>query len=127
IIMAIRTFPIRVAGNSGPLPNEITWDEVVKRSGYPTKVQEFTTTTKRLRRVGLFDFELVNNAAMINRPTHIALHGCDYLAYPNKGIRSYEELLPETKIFIEGLENRLNIPLSLIGTGPANEELVDRR
>ena len=28
IIMAVRTYPIRVAGNSGPLPNESTWEEV---------------------------------------------------------------------------------------------------
>lgn len=26
IVMVIRTFPIRVAGNSGPLPNEISWE-----------------------------------------------------------------------------------------------------
>lgn len=28
IVLVVRTFPIRVAGNSGPLPNEISWPEL---------------------------------------------------------------------------------------------------
>ena len=31
VVMAIRTYPIRVAGNSGPLPGEITWEDVQRR------------------------------------------------------------------------------------------------
>ena len=49
VILAIRTHPIRVAGNSGPLPNEITWEDVQRESGYPHPIAEFTTTTNRLR------------------------------------------------------------------------------
>lgn len=30
IVMVVRTFPIRVAGNSGPLPNEISWSELTR-------------------------------------------------------------------------------------------------
>ena len=52
VVMAIRTFPIRVAGDSGPLKNELTWSDVQAHSGYPYPLAEYTTTTKRLRRVG---------------------------------------------------------------------------
>lgn len=31
--MVIRTFPIRVAGNSGPLPDEISWSELAREIG----------------------------------------------------------------------------------------------
>ena len=126
IIMAIRTYPIRVAGNSGPLANEITWEEVRKRSGYPTDIGELTTTTKKLRRVGLFDHSLVQRAASINRPTQLALHGADYLSHLNKGLQTYDPLQCETRGFIEQLERVLCAQVSLIGTGPANEELIDR-
>lgn len=126
IIMAIRTYPIRVAGNSGPLINEINWEEVQKRSGYPTPVHEYTTTTKKLRKVALFDLEPVQRAANVNRPTQIALHGADYLSYRNKSLQLYEQLEPEAHTFIEKLETALEIPIYLIGTGPANEELIDR-
>ncbi|MGH7230887.1 MAG: adenylosuccinate synthetase, partial [Nitrospiraceae bacterium] len=55
IIMAIRTYPIRVGGNSGPLADEITWEDLRRLSGYPSDIREFTTTTKKLRRIALFD------------------------------------------------------------------------
>lgn len=54
-----RTFPIRVAGNSGPLNNETSWEEL----GLPP---EFTTVTKKMRRVGRWDQELVNRAVEAN-------------------------------------------------------------
>jgi adenylosuccinate synthase len=126
VIMAVRTYPIRVAGNSGPLANEITWEELRRRSGYPTDIREFTTTTKKLRRVGLFDLALVLRAVNTNRPTQIALHGADYLAYYNKSVTSYFGLNKETRDFISALEKETNVPVTIIGTGPANEEIIDR-
>lgn len=126
IVMAVRSYPIRVAGNSGPLPNEITWEEVRQRSGYPTDIREFTTTTKKLRRVGLFDLDLVQRAARINRPTQIALHGADYLSYSNKSVRSLDALESRSMNFIEALERDLLTPIAFIGTGPSNPELIDR-
>jgi len=126
IIIAIRTYPIRVAGNSGPLSDEITWEEVRKRSGYPTAITELTTTTKKVRRVGLFDLALVQRAVTVNRPTKIALHGVDYLSYENKSVRRYEGLDTAAKKFVQELEPVLNVSVAIIGTGPANEELIDR-
>src|SRR5438445_1558547 len=56
ILMVIRTFPIRVAGaQSGVLLDEISWDDVRQESGYPHEVSEYTTVTKKIRRVGRFD------------------------------------------------------------------------
>lgn len=125
IVMAVRSYPIRVAGNSGPLKNEITWEEVRQRSGYPTDIREFTTTTKKLRRVGMFDMALIERAAMMNRPTKIAMHGADYLSYRNKSVRNFHELEETTRGFIGEIERALRVPISHIGTGPANRELID--
>lgn len=127
IVMAIRTYPIRVAGNSGPLPDEITWEEVRRLSGYPAPIAEYTTTTKKLRRVSQFDLALVRKAASINRPTFFALHGSDYLSYSNKSKREYAELEYNARAFVSEAERALRIPILLIGTGPANEEIIDRR
>ena len=126
IIMAVRTYPIRVGGNSGPLENEITWEDVRERSGYPTDVREYTTTTKKLRRVGRFDLNMVKRATIINRPTQIALHGADYLSYENKSVRSFDSLIPETQNCVRDIEKATKTPIVLIGTGPSNEELIDR-
>jgi adenylosuccinate synthase len=126
IIMAVRTFPIRVEGKSGPLKNEITWEELQKRSGYPYCIGEYSTVTGRLRRIAEFDMELIRRAVMVNRPTELALHGVDYLDYSNKGVLEYDLLTNETKVFITILENELAIPVTYIGTGPEQNELVDR-
>ena len=126
IIMAIRTFPIRVEGKSGPLKNEITWEELQQRSGYPYPISEYSTVTSRLRRVAEFDMELVRRATMVNRPTELALHGVDYLDFANKGVLDYDFLTSETKEFIKHLENELAVPVTFIGTGPEQSELVDR-
>jgi len=127
IIMVIRTYPIRVGGNSGPLRDEITWEELQRRSGYPYKVEELTTTTKRLRRVALFDMALVKKAATVNRPTEIAIHGVDYIDFRNKGISEFSRLTDSAKEFVGSIERDLGVKVNFIGTGPTNEELIDLR
>ena len=93
-------------------------------SGYPSKVQEFTTVTKNLRRVARFDIEIVKKAVIANTPTHVALMGVDYLNYENKGIGRYEKLTQETKEFIYWLERELEAKISFVGTGPMDYELI---
>jgi adenylosuccinate synthase len=126
IVMAVRTYPIRVAGNSGPFKDEISWEEVRQRSGYPTDIREFTTTTKKLRRVGLFDMDLLQRATLMNRPTKMALHGADYLSYRNKSVSNFDELEETARSFVGDIETALRVCVAQIGTGPANGELVDR-
>jgi adenylosuccinate synthase len=127
VIMAIRTYPIRVAGNSGPLLGEISWDELRSSSGYPHPITELTTTTKRVRRVARFDWDVVTRAARANRPSGIALHGADYISYSNRGVTDFRRLTPEVRRFVDALEERLEVPVILIGTGPHQDEIVDRR
>jgi adenylosuccinate synthase len=126
VIIVIRTYPIRVEGNSGPLPKEIEWEILQTESGYPYTIQEFTTVTKRLRRVAKFDLEIVKKAVMANMPTHMALMGVDYLNYENKGTRQYGKLTQKAKDFIFWLEEELGVNVSFIGTGPTDQELIDR-
>ena len=127
VVMAVRTFPIRVAGCSGTLDNEINWGEVQTLSGYPYLVEEYTTTTKRLRRVGRFDWGIVEEAVAANSPTEIALHGADYIDFENKGVVCYEDLTSSARAFVGEIEARTAVSVSFVGTGPTNEEIIDRR
>ncbi len=127
VIMAIRTYPIRVAGNSGPLPGETTWEDVQRESGYPHPIAEFTTTTKRLRRVASFDWDVVEQAVFANAPTQIALHGVDYINYDNYGVSDWSDLTDCARRFVNELESQTSVPVVLVGTGPTNEHIVDRR
>jgi len=127
VIMVIRTHPIRVGGNSGPLRGELTWEELRQRSGYPHEILELTTATGRPRRIAEFDLDLVKRAAMVNGPTDVALHGVDYLNHDNKGIIDFTGLTKEARAFIEWVEREVGVRVNFIGTGPKNEELIDRR
>ena len=126
VIMAIRTYPIRVAGRSGPLPNEISWEDVRRESKYPFPIEEFTTTTNRLRRVAKFDWRVVEQAVAANAPTQIALHGADYLDYANYGVTEWQDLTGGARDFVAELEGRTGVPVAFVGTGPTNEHIVDR-
>ena len=57
--LVARAYPIRVAGNSGPMLDETSWDEL----GLPV---ELTTVTKKPRRVGGWDQELFDRAMYAN-------------------------------------------------------------
>lgn len=128
VIMVVRTYPIRVAGNSGPMcGKELTWQDVTKRSKYPHLLVEQTTVTKRIRRVCEFSFDLLREAALLNRPTQIALTFADYLDYRNHGVRDYDKLTMRTKKFIRRIEKTAEAPVTIIKTGVDIEHTIDLR
>lgn len=126
VIMALRTYPIRVAGNSGPLPREITWEELQLASRCPHPIEEYTTT-KLLRRVARFDWAVVRQAVAANGPTQLALHGADYLDHANYGVTEWASLTASAHQFVNDLEDETGTPVTFIGTGLTNAEIVDRR
>ena len=117
VVMVVRTFPIRVGGPSGPLPNEITWDEVRSLSGAPHTIPEVTSVTKRLRRVAHFDMDSVRTACRYNRPTSLAIMGLDRLDYANTGVTSPSELTNAAGSFIRRVVASCATPVELVGTG----------
>ncbi len=112
VVLVLRTFPIRVGGASGPLPNEIDWATVTAESGYPRNLIEFTSVTKRVRRVARFDPEIVRRAILHNRPTCIALNHLDYVdAQCTKGNR----LTQRSREFVQKTESLIGSRISLLG------------
>ena len=126
IVVVLRTYPIRVAGGSGPLRNEVSWEDIRERSGYPQALAEYTTVTGRLRRVGDFDWEQAERAVQLNRPTALAVHGLDYLDYSDLGCRSIGRLSATSHHFVDELESRLDVPVKWMFTGPSGEDLIER-
>lgn len=116
VTMVLRTFPIRVAGNSGPLPNETTWSEVAKEAGLPADFHELTTATKKVRRVARFDPEIVRQAIAVNNPSDIALNHLDYVDPTISSNKCSEE----ARTFVQNIEELIGRPISWIGTGPAS-------
>jgi adenylosuccinate synthase len=125
VVLVLRTYPIRVGGNSGPL-KEIQWSDVAQRAKYPVALAEYTTVTGRLRRIGEFDWDLAREAVRVNRPTALAIHGVDYLDHDDLGARDWLELGPISRRFLNELESRLGVMARYIFTGPDGADLIDR-
>jgi adenylosuccinate synthase len=145
ILMVVRPTPIRVAnpdGNggasSGRLKHETTFREIALEVGLdPEELErnEKTSTTKRNRRVGWFEWEQFRSACALNAPTDIVLAFADYVSAKNRDARRFEQLTPETIKFVEELERVAQAPVSLINTrfprGPEADgdirTIIDRR
>ncbi len=125
IVVVFRTFPIRVAGEqAGPMKDEITWEQLRQESGYPHSIEERTSVTNKIRRVGRFDWELAARCAQANKPTRLALNGLDYLNFKNAGNRTPEALTQGAKRFVHEIEDRLAVPVSFYGTGPRLSDIL---
>jgi adenylosuccinate synthase len=125
VIMVVRSHPIRVAGNSGPLKNEISWEELSQRLG--RDVEERTTVTHKIRRVGEWDAELVERAVWLNGPTSFALTFADYINPEDEGLLEFDSLSRKTKAFISYLESWYGVPVDFVGTGGDGWRIIDRR
>lgn len=117
VLMVVRTFPIRVAGNSGPMTNEITWHELNERLQC-TVVAERTTVTKKIRRIAEWDQDLFEQSLLLNAPTSIALTFADYIDPAIKNVNLIEEVKKSEKLN-EFIDNKpgLRPLLQFIGTG----------
>lgn len=124
IVMVIRTFPIRVGGNSGRLQDEITWEDVQASSRAPEVMPEYTSVTKRLRRVGRFDLEMVKMACRYNKPTSLAVMGLDRLDYLNTGVGAALDLTESGKAFIRSVERETKTSVEWVGTGFRTEQSI---
>ena len=117
VVMVIRAFPIRVAGNSGPLEMETNWEEVSKESGAEQHFDERTTVTNQIRRVAYFTPKVVKDAIIVNRPDIIFLNHMDYIDIINKN-RQY--LSNKQKEFLEKVEKLIGEKIAYCGNGEMN-------
>jgi adenylosuccinate synthase len=120
VIVAFKSYPSRVG--AGPFPTELSSEEA-ERLG----IVEYGTVTGRKRRTGAFDYEQARYAAMVNSASQLAITCIDYLDKSNKGVREYDKLSPKVKDFIERVERKVGVPVTLISTGPDVGDTIDLR
>ena len=112
--MVCRSYPIRVAGNSGPMFRETTWEELGVEP-------EITTVTKKVRRVAEWDDALFANSCLLNAPTEIALTFADYIDKDiagASGSMKFDDLPKSVVEWVMGKNAKLREKLRYIGTGP---------
>lgn len=115
IIMVLRTFPIRVARNSGPLSHEISWETLTSESGSDTHLCEYTTVTHKVRRIARFDPDIVIKAIDVNRPDIIVLNHVDYFDMKQQGLKNLSPR-QESKVF--SISKQIHRKIDYVGNGP---------
>lgn len=120
VIIVFKSYVTRVG--KGPLEGELS-EEEARRMGW----LEVATVTGRVRRSAPFNFELARRAAMLNSATQVAVTKLDSLYREAAYAKSFDDLPREARMFIERIEDEVKIPVTLIGTGPRVEDIIDRR
>jgi adenylosuccinate synthase len=121
VVLVIRSYPIRVGGNSGPLRGEVDWATVRERGKHDHDISEFTTVTKRLRRVGDFDAAMVRQAIALNAPRHIVMNHLDYIDHDCCVTGAITQ---RVSAFLEDAEAQIGAPIDYVGVGP--QALLER-
>lgn len=112
IVMVIRAFPIRVSDDSGPLPNEISWDILRDELGKDEDMTEYTSCTNRVRRVARFDEDVVNRSIICNKPNVIVLNHLDYVdPICRNGV-----ITDKVKDFVDTVNDTINCKIDFVGT-----------
>ena len=120
VLVVFKSYVTRVG--TGPLDKELSLEDAEKKGW-----SEFGTVTGRQRRAADFDFDLAKRAIMLNGATQISITKLDVLFTDCTGKTSFDELSDDAKAFIKNIETKLNIPVTIIGTGPDVYDVIDRR
>lgn len=126
IYLILKPYVSRVG--PGPLEKEITDKKLLEK--YHVQGREVGSVSKRLRRIGEFEFETAKRAIMINSATRIAVTHFD-LIY-NKKFRKLNEIKQKDALkFIKILDRLTKIypypKISLISIGPNTQDIIDLR
>ena len=120
VLVVFKSYVTRVG--TGPLDKELSLEDAEKKGW-----SEFGTVTGRQRRAADFDFDLARRAVMLNGATQIAITKLDVLFTDCAGETSFDDLSVDAKAFITNIEKELNTPVTIIGTGPDVNDIIDRR
>jgi adenylosuccinate synthase len=120
VMVVFKAYLTRVG--TGPMSGELDTKETEEKGW-----AEFGTVTGRPRRAAEFDFDLAQRAIMLNSATQLAITKLDVRFPECAGVKSFNDLDDKAKSFIKNIEERLEVPVTLIGTGPLVNDIIDVR
>ncbi len=133
--MIFRPYPIRISNDSveGKIytgdyagSREISWEEVCERAGL-NYIEEYTTVTKKKRRVFEFSWSRFYHAIEANNPDYLVLNFAQYLDGTVLESKHVEQVLQSSAIMgmIANIKELYNKEVIMIGTGAKEGEIID--
>jgi len=120
VVLIVKAMPSRVG--KGALPFEMPTEEAERRC----IVEYGVTTGRRRRKAAQISWEHLEYALMLNGPTQIALTFSDHFDPEIIGARRAEEITEKVNNLIEEIEERANIPVTIVETGKYFEDIIER-
>ena len=120
VVAIFKAYVTRVG--EGPLEGQLDRADVAKRGW-----MEYGTVTGRERRAAPFDFKLAKRAIQLNGATQIALTKLDVLYPECKGVKDMSALPSEARKFLDRIQKETSVPVTLVGTGPGDSDIIDSR
>jgi adenylosuccinate synthase len=120
VYLVCRTFPVRIA--DGPLFGEMDSAEIDSK-----QLWEYSVHMNRPKRVGKFDFQLLEKAVRLTGANLIALTHLDNVDRSVYGCRDYSLLTSSAKDFIHPIEEHAGVSVKLISTSPHLSDVIDLR
>jgi adenylosuccinate synthase len=119
VVMVVKALPTRAG--AGPLPYEITPEEVGRRD-----IAEYGVVTARPRRkASQIDWDLLAYATMLNGPTKIALTFCDHVDPGMRGGRHRDAITAPVAALVDRVEEVTGAPVVLLDTGPRLGDVIE--
>ncbi len=114
VVLVLRAFPIRVAGDSGPFgAPETDWATIAREGGHRGSLEEHTSVTNRVRRVARFDPWLVRQAIAANNPSSIVLNHVDHV-----DAAARHGLTQRAEAFVANVSEGIGRSVDYVGLGP---------
>jgi len=120
VVLIVKAMPSKVG--EGTLPFEMPAEEAERRG----IVEYGVTTGRRRRKATQISWEHLEYALMLNGPTQIALTFSDHFDPEITGARCAEEITEKVNNLIEEIEERANIPVTIVETGKYFENIIER-
>ncbi len=118
VVLVVKVMPTRVG--QGPLPHEMTAEEISKRG-----IGEYGVVTGRMRRkASQIDWDLLAYSAMVNGPTRIVLTFCDHYDPEMLNARSRDDVTPRVRALIDQVEKVANAPVALVDSGKRLDDFI---
>ncbi len=121
VVLVLRSFPIRVAGRSGPFDaEEVDWETIAREAGLDSPPEELTSVTRKIRRVARFEPTVVVKAVQVNAPTRVVLNHLDHV---DANCRA-GEITDKAADFVARIASMIGREIDYVGIGPRPSDFL---
>lgn len=124
VMLVVKTMPTREGNkyseNDMGSGRELSEEEMRKKG-----ILEVSSIEGKIRRKSEFDFDMLKKAVAINGATQIAITFMEHMFPEVKNVKSWGGISQEARNFIEKVEKETGIPVTILNTGKAYNNIID--